>query len=265
MASLAPLLLSILAGLAADRQDPPPPPEPSPERVKTALERLGQAFREGQPGERLRAIQEAASLADPEVIRAIANGIADEETTVRLASLEALRFQRHPAALEELHAAFRKNRVPEKEDKERAELILAIGQHASPSSLDLLSGGSLDSLHEHSTRARILALGRIRTPRSAAELMSLMNKAGRGPHGQQQFRGDFRLALWALTGTDEGVGIEGWQRWWNDHKQSLDLPDRPPEKPRELALRWRLTWMSPAELEAARKRERSDRGSRDGE
>ncbi len=253
-------LLLVLAAPAALGQDPPPAPPPTPERIEAAVQNLERAFLQGELGERLRAIEEAADLADPKVIRALAQGLGDREGPVRLAAVEALRFQHHPAALAELHAALEKERIPKVEDKELAELILAIGQHASASSFELLAGRPLDSLHEHSNRARILALGRIRTPASVSELIALMNKAGRGARGHTQFQGDFRLALWALTGTDEGIGIAGWQRWWNDHKHALELPDELAEKPRQLALRWRVTWITPAERKQVRKREPGERG-----
>lgn len=246
MNPLALLLLLAFPAAPAPQDPPPPAPEPSPEAVRAAVEGLERAFSEGQPGERLRAIEAAAGLAAPEVAAAIGRGLRDAEAEVRAAAVDALRYMPHPAALDELHALLRKDRELRKRDKELAQVYLAIGQHASPGSLALLADGPLDSIHEHSTRARILAMGRVRDPQAVAELVSLMNKAGRGRRGPD-FRNDFRLALWALTGSDEGTTYEAWQRWWNDNKRDLTLPEGVAETPRELAARWRMTWRSPGE------------------
>jgi hypothetical protein len=165
---------------------------------------------------------------------------------VRAAALEALRYQEHPSAVDALNKCLRKRARRKPEDKELAELFGAVGQHGDASSLELLCGGTLDRTREHSTRARIQALGRVRDPRSVAELIALMNKAGGGRGGAGNlFDRDFRLALWALTGTDEGGARESWMRWWNDNKKSLELPEAPPDEPRALAAQWRRLWAPP--------------------
>jgi hypothetical protein len=259
------LLALALLALAPAAQDPTPPPAPPPEQVQAAVEALEEAFSQGEAGERVRAIEAGAGIAAAEVVQAIARGLDDKEASVRTAALSALRYQAHPSALEALHAAYRKAARKKIEDKELAELILAIGQHASASSFELLSGGALDRTREHSTRARIRALGRVRDPRAVEELIALMNKAGRGRGGAGGlFERDFRLSLWALTGTDEGAARESWMRWWNDHKRTLTLPEEIAVEPRQLAVQWRALW-SESGKERATGNERKGAGRRGGD
>ena len=262
------LLAQALLTFAATAQDPTPPPGPPPEQVARAVETLEQAFARGEAGERVRAIEAGAALASAEVVRQIARGLEDEDAHVRAAALGALRFQEHPSALEALHAAYKKAARKKPDDKELGELILAIGQHASRSSLELLSGGALDRTREHSTRARIRALGRVRDPAAVEELIGLMNKAGGGRGGAGNlFDRDFRLSLWALTGTDEGAARESWMRWWNDNKRELTLPEELPEEPRQLAAQWRSLWRSKGDQGRAKGDERKGkrRGGGDGQ
>jgi len=252
---LDPILSTLLVLLGAGPgQDPvTPPPAPSPGEVRSAVEALERAFEGGEAGERVRAIEAAASLADPAVVEKLAQGLDDEQASVRQAALRALRFQPHASAVDALHTSLRKKSRQKVEDKELAELLLAVGQHASPSSIELLCGGTLDRTREHSTRARIHALGRVRDPRAVAELIALMNKAGGGRGGAGNlFERDFRLSLWALTGSDQGAARESWMRWWNDNKRTLELSGEPPDQPRALAAQWRRMWSPPRASDGGR-------------
>jgi hypothetical protein len=256
---MVPTILATLLLLAAPpAQDPDaPPPGPSPEQVEAALARLEAAFDGGEAGERIRAIGAAADVADAEVVERIADALGDKEGSVGAAALEALRYSLHPAAVGALEDHLRRRSRQKPEDEELAALLLAVGQHGAATSLPLLAGGTLDRTRERSTRARIQALGRIRDPRAVGELISLMNKAGRGRGGAGNlFDRDFRLALWALTGTDEGAAQESWMRWWNDHKHDLELPEEAPGQPRALAMQWRALWASPRDREQGRRRRR---------
>lgn len=240
-----------------------PPTAPDPARVEAALEALETAWKGDAGGERIRAIEGAADLYDARVIASIARGLDERDAAVREAAVSALRHQPHPAALERLHAALRKAPRSPDEDRRVAELVLAVGQHGSPSSLSLLADGGLDRTRSHTTRARIQALGRVRDPRAVEELFSLMNKAGQGRlGGGSQFEADLRQSLWALTGVDEGLARENWMRWWNDHKRDFTVAPEPPEEPRALATRWRVLWESPAERDA-RENRREERKERD--
>lgn len=253
--------LALALALPAPAQDPAPEP-PAKELVRTLADALEHAFAKGEAGERLRAIEAARDVPDEGLVSLIARGLKDEEVEVREVALEALRFSAHPRAVDELHRALEKAKpFDEKHDEARARLVLAIGQHASPSSLKLLARGSLDAVRKHTTQARIQALGRIRTREAVEELIGLMNKSGRGARGSaSRFEGDLRLSLWALTGTDEGRAREDWQRWWNAHKRDPVLAEELAEEPRQLAVRWRRLWATPEEREAAE----AGRGKRGG-
>lgn len=258
------ILLVTLLSLAAAPQDSggaaAAPPDPA--AVAAALESLEAAWKSDAAGERVRAIEGAAALGETRVIAAVARGLEDRDPAVRAAAVGALRHQPHPEALERLHAALRKAPRSPDEDRRVSELVAAVGQHASPTSLALLSEGGLDRTRAHTTRARIQALGRVRDARAVEELIALMNKAGGGPlGGGAQFDADLRLSLWALTGVDEGPARESWMRWWNDHKRDFAVAPQPPTEPRALAARWRTLWETPAER-AAREARRGKREER---
>jgi len=261
------LALAIAIALPLHAQEPEREP-PSKELVESVLDTLKRAFASGESGERLRALEAARDVVHEDVVVLVARGLKDKEIEVRTAALEILRYHEHPRALAELERAHAKNKeFGEKKDEARAELVLAIGQHASPGSLKLLARGSLDSVRKHTTRARIQALGRIRSKDAVEELIALMNKAGRGRQGQgSQFQSDLRLSLWALTGTDEGRVREDWQRWWNDNKRDLRLPEEPSSEPRQLAQRWRRAWATPedGERKGSGRKQRGDDSSGDG-
>lgn len=260
-------LLPLLAPPQGDGARPPPAPDAA--RVEAALAQLESAWKLGEAGERVRAIEAAAELGDARVIGAIARGLDESEPSVREAAVTALRYQPHPEALERLHRALRKAPRSADEDQRVAELLLAVGQHGSPSSLELLADGALDRTREHSTRARIRSLGRVRDPAAVEALIALMNKAGAGARGGGLFEADFRLALWSLSGSDQGLARESWMRWWNDHKRGFAVTPEPAEEPRALAQRWRALWETPAERaargEGRRGREREDPPPGDGD
>lgn len=253
------VLLALLPLFAQPQEEgAQPPPAPDPARVEAALAALESAWKGGEAGEQVRAIEGAADLGDAQVIAAIARGLDQREAAVRDAAVAALRYQPHPAALERLHAALRKAPRSPDEDRRVSELVLAVGQHESVSSLELLEDGALDRTREHTTRARIRALGRVRDPAAIEALIALMNKAGNGARGGGAFEVDFRLSLWALSGIDVGQTRESWMRWWNDSKRDFRVPPEPAQEPRALAQRWRALWETPSER-AAREGRRKDR------
>jgi hypothetical protein len=261
-------LLAVLS-LLAPSQEPARTPAPAdPARVAAALAALESAWKDGESGERVRAIQAAAELSDAKLVAAIARGLDERDVAVRDAAVTALRYQPHPAALERLHAALRKAPRSPEEDRRVAELVLAVGQHGSPSSIELLADAAPDRTREHATRARIRALGHVRERAALEALIALRIKAGPGARGGALFDADFRLALWSLTGTDQGLAPESWTRWWNEHGRDFAVAPQAPEEPRALAQRWRALWETPAERAARGERgrgKRDDTPAGDGE
>lgn len=233
------MLLSLLLAALPLIQDPPKQAPPDPEKVKAALAQLAEAFAKPDAGPRLRAIESAAALADAEVVHQIARGLDDKDLAVRQAAIEALRFNEHKKALEELHAQAKKKAAKE-EPATYAPLLRAIGQKGSPSSLEILSNDVWSALDAGVIEARIMGLSRIRTKEAVKALTDLMEMGGIAK--VQPFMKDFRVALWSLTGADQGASRELWLAWYREHKSELEIKPTPPDEPRELAQRWKRYW-----------------------
>jgi hypothetical protein len=238
------MLLTLLLALVPFVQDPPKPAPPDPEKVKAAVAQLTEAFAKPDAGPRLRAIEAAAPLADAAVVKGIARGLADKEAAVQEAAIEALRFNEHKQALDELHG-----RAKQKAAKENlvtyAKLLRAVGQHGSPSSLELLGENPWSALDAQVIEAKIMGLSRIRTKAAVKTLTDMMEMGG--PNRIQPFMQDFRVALWSLTGADQGASRELWLKWYRDHKDKLEVSAAPTAEPRELAQRWKRYWAKSGE------------------
>ena len=240
------MLLSLLFALVPLIQDPPKPVEPDPAKVKAAVTELKEAFAKPEAGPRMRAIESAASLADAEVVALISRGLGDKDVSVQKSAIEALRFNPHKKALEELHT--RAKLKAAKEDLPTyATLIRAIGQHGSPSSIDLLNDNPWATPDMQVLQAKILGLGQIRTKEAVKALTDMMEIAG--INKIEPFMKEFRLALWSLTGADQGVSRDLWLKWYRDNKDKLKIAEKPAAEPKELAARWRRYWAKEGEEE----------------
>lgn len=262
---LLPLLLAFLAPFAApDRSSDKPgkPPAPAPERVQAAVAELDAAFAKPDAGPRIRAIEGAAGVADAKVARGVGRGLADPDVAVQKAAIEALRFLPHERALDELVARARV-KAAQDDPSLHAALLRAIGQHGDPRSIELLADNALSASDAQVIQARILGLGRIRTKAALEELTNLMEKVG--PLRIQPFMKDFRLALWSISGVDQGESRELWLRWYRENKAKLAIPPEPRAEPRELARRWESYWAAPSAEGAARKERPRGGDRREGE
>lgn len=240
------MLLSLLFALIPLIEDPPKPVEPDAAKVKAAVTELKEAFAKSEAGPRMRAIESAATLADGEVVTLIGRGLSDKDLSVQKSAIEALRFNTHKKALEELHA--RANLKAAKEDLPTyAILIRAIGQHGSPSSMDILNDSLWSTPDMAVMQARILGLGQIRTKEAVKALTDLMESAG--INKIEPFMKDLRLSLWSLTGVDQGVSRDLWLKWYRDNKDKLNVAEKPGAEPKELAGRWRRYWAKEGEAE----------------
>lgn len=242
-------------------EDPPAPAPPDPAKVKSTVADLEKAFRGGTKEEKLKALQQASEVVDAEVIRRVGQGLNDKDLDVVKSAISTLRWMAHPDALKELHALAKSPRELRKEPVVFTELLKAIGQHASPSSVAILSDDLWSVPEGGVVQARILSLGRIRTLESVDALMTMMKAAG--PHRIQNVMADFRLALVQLTGVDKGLSQQLWNEWWNESKARLKIEPTAGELPRELALRWSVYWGE--KLDYERPRRRADRGKGDPE
>jgi hypothetical protein len=249
---IAPFLAALL--LAATAAQTPPPAGTPAERARAAVAELEQAFAKADAGPRLRAIESAAEVPGADVARGIARGLGDRDLAVQRAAIDALRFHPDPRAFEELLARA-KTKAARADATLYALLLRAVGQHGDPRAIELLSENPWSAPDAQVIQARILGLGRIRTPAALDALQGLLQIAG--PLKTQPFMKDFRLALWSLTGTDQGESQELWLRWLRANKKTAIAKEAPAE-PRELARRWTATWAKP---DAAADREgRGDSG-----
>ena len=244
-AALAMLTLLALAGSGAAQT-------PSAEAVAAAVERLEQAFGKGDSAARIEAVRAAQSVPDARVVKWVAKGLNDRDVEVQKATLEGLRFLKHPDALGALHKCYRTDRKLVK-DAERAQLLFrAIGQHGSKDSLELLSDDAFSTTENKILQARILAIANIRDRESVEVLMDLMNRAGR--QRLQPHMDTFALALQRLTGADHGKSLEAWQKWWNEVKRELEVPAAPPKLSKLDQLRWDKFWGNEQTRERTKRR-----------
>ncbi len=236
---LAPLLLSVALLSSSSLQDGGSRP-PDPERVKSAVRELKEAFAKGDPAARISAIEDGTELLDPAVIAAIEKGMHDGDENVRGAAVGALRYMRHPDALKALHEELERNKKLPYGSDHAIGVIKAIGEHGSSESIAVLSKDLYASADRRIISARIYALGNIRTVKSVDALFDSMKLAG--PNKMQPYMDEFRLALIVLTGADQGRSQELWMRWWNDHKKEITVLPEPPKLAKADARRWYDFW-----------------------
>ena len=55
-----------------------------------------------------------------------------------------------------------------------------------------------------------------------------------GQNRADSYMADFRLALFVLTGHDEGRTPQLWFNWWNDHQKDFAVSKELPELPRTI-------------------------------
>ncbi len=232
------LLLVALAAFL--RISPAQETPPSPELVARTVTELTTALTKGDKDEKTRALQAASRVNAPEVIKLVARGFKDDENEVKAATIQALRFLDHEDALALLHRALASDRAIKKDEALTASLIKAIGQHADPSSVRVLSKDAFETKNYAAIRARVLGFGKIRTRESLEALLDLMKVTGQ--HTIDRYMGDFRLSLMVLTGTDRGPSSAQWQRWWQDHKKTFEVAPEPALLPRPQALQWANFW-----------------------
>lgn len=229
---------------------------PSPEEVRAAVAELEEGLEAEELADRTLALQRAALVVHPDVIEVVVDAIRDDEQDVRRAALEALRWMHHEDALDALHGQLKKNKKLKKEPELYALLIKAIGQHANPESVDLVSDDLFSVRDEDVVRARIRSLGRIRSEDSVAALIDIMRSAKR--KDVQRYMGDLRVSLMVLTGVDNGLDQDRWTAWWNDNKRDLEVREQPHLLPENEQRMWSYYWGDERPMTRGERRE--DRG-----
>ena len=239
---------------------------PSQKAIEATLASLEVAFKKsGTTEARLSAIEGATRVVDAAVIDAVARrGLRSTDVEVRRAAIDAMGWMRHPRALKELHGYAKKKRKQLTKDWEsHVALLKAIGRHGDPSSIPVLTEKIFASPHNAVIRARILALGNIRSTESVEELMSLLKVTSRQRVAPQM--PTFRTSLMILTGVDQGLSQQLWMRWWNDNKKKLEVAQKPHQLPEEMQRGWDRYWGNPRRYERSKKRgERGQDPEKDG-
>ncbi len=256
---LSPYLLAVCLLLPVARQDEERRP-PDPERVKSAVQELRDAFSKGDAAARIHAIEAGSELLDPDVIAGIDKGLRDEDENVRAAAVTAFRGMDHPAALKALHQELERDKKLELGPDHAVSVIKAIGEHGSNESVAVLTKDVFGQGDHKVAAARILALGNIRTSASVEALFDTMKLAGQ--RKVQPYMSEFRLSLLVLTGADQGPSQELWMRWWNEHKKELAVLPEPPQLAKADARRWYSFWDRYPKAE--RQEKRGERGGDGG-
>jgi len=226
--------------LVVSFQDEKAPPQ---EQVSSTCETLMKALEENASVEdALRSLRAAVEVVDARVIEVIdRKGLRHDDPAVRDAAVEVLGRMDHLAALKALHDALKRDKKELQDAPPRyANLLRAIARHGDESSIPDLVEGAFQSTDRLVITARILGLGRIRSPKSVDELIRLVRSSHRSWDGSQM--PDFRLALVALTGVDKGTDRQLWINWYGDHKGKIEVAAVPPELPRDLRKRWNSYW-----------------------
>jgi len=248
--------LAVLGVLTGAPQDPVPRPAPEPEAISAAVADLEAAFRSGVKEEKVRALDRASDVVAPAVIDEVTRGFKDREREVQAATIQALRWMDHPAALKALRKTAEHSRTIKKDEELYPAILKAVGQHGDPGSVHLLSHKPFESPFYQAGRARILGLGMIRTRKSLEALFGMMKSSS--AREVERYMASFRLSLMVLTGTDQGPSASQWQRWWKANKKGFEVSPGRRELPRPTARSWTEYWG--IDDEHGRTRRREDRG-----
>jgi hypothetical protein len=224
--------------------DPALTPEKATELLKTALKdkHLDLIFV---------AIEDAGRVADKNVVKQLGLAVKHKDAEVRLRALTALRYNTDPSTLKEL-LKFKKSKPVLEDDACAEAYFFALGQKADAKAIPVLTDGLVTTNRKDTTsRARILALGRIRDKKSVEALISVMNSGGggrRGGRNHPQMR-EISVALQVLTG-QEFNKRDDWQTWWNNNKKALKISKKEQEAAtRKARANWMTVWADPEEAE----------------
>lgn len=187
-------------------------------------------------------LQRLGRTAADEVVKLVAKALLHKESEVQKAALQALRFNTAPSALAALLSANREKLLAN--DDTAIEFYFALGQKADAKALPILAKGLRIDKGSKVVAARILAIGRIRSPQAVDELMQLLKSGstgGKRGRGNNPHMSDLRVALAALTGQDLGGDESAWITWWGEHDEGFELPPSV-ELPKQLSRQWNSLW-----------------------
>jgi hypothetical protein len=219
------------------------PPAPTVEVVAEVRAELEAALRSGVQASLEAALARAQEVPHGDVVKQVLRALEDERVPVRIAAVQALRWIRIPDSLSALHK-LAKDKKRMKEPELGAAILRAIGQHADSSSVAILAREPFEPQRGDCIKARIYALGRIRTREALEAVMAMVATIPRGnyPRPIVAHMKETRLVLALLTGVDQGEAPEPWEVWWREHRKGFVPSTEPPELPRELQSQWDGYW-----------------------
>lgn len=242
--------------LIAVAQDPPAEQEPAPEAEaeqeeltpEKAVELLEAAEKSKQFDLILAALEETGRVADKKVVKEISGFLKHKDAEIRYEAIRALRYNQDESAIDALLKVKKTKEIIE-DDRLAEEYYYALGQHGDKKAIKVLA----DNLNKTNrgdkvTRARILALGRIREVESVEALMDcLVSGAARRRHPQLT---EIHTALTVLTGAEVRPNQDAWIAWWNDNKRGLELTKSEQELTTKKArAAWMTLWATPEDQE----------------
>lgn len=262
-AFLLPFLACSAALLPQDPPPPPPPPQGEQEvSPAEAAQAIADAFKAKDAALIEGVLKQHGRIADAAVVKEVGDGLKHAEAGVRLATVEALRFNTHEAALELLLK--QKNNKRLHDDPMAAEAFaLALGQKRDKRAIPLLKDGlvATGDLNNKVMTAKLYALGRIRDKESCEVLMDFLNSA---QLRSQKYLGEIRTSMAVLTGVDAGKDRNDWLDWWRDNKAKLKIVAEEPPLPKTAgAFNWQRMWATPEEVEAWKQQQRGKDGGDD--
>jgi len=236
---------------ATDNSTPPAVEDEVKIDPAEALDKIKAAIKSESDIVILDALEYAAEVEDTKVIGEFYKLLKHKSVDVRLAALEAMRFNKHDEALKRL-LSFGSNKLLENDAEYLTEYIYALGQKANKKAAKLIKNDLvMTSAHDEDVlRARVYSLGRIREVDSIDTLLKLSQSGGGGRGGRRggrtvKMRVEIQTSLAVLTGVELGNQVLDWTSWWSDNKRSFKMSKAESKiDDRKLQAKWDSLWMT---------------------
>lgn len=234
------ILLSCLLIAAPTQRGERPANSAMAEEAQVAVRRLEAAFKKDDAQQLIEALARAAHVNDSAVVKSTNKAFLNRDAAVRLAAIEALRFNPHRSALRSLHNELAKPIQGPRSTEITAALIQAVCQKGQAGSLPAITAPGLDRSSSRVLSAWVLGMGRLRSFEALDELVAQMRalpKPRRVAHMDE-----FRCSLMQLSGEDHGTDYAAWVRWWSQEGQSVEVRPRAPKTRGMLRQEWCHYW-----------------------
>jgi len=199
--------------------------EMDPAVVKQMVKEFEKKYSKMSKPEKLDGMKELAAtghnLAAKSIIK---KGLKDKDLSVREEAANHLGHMGCRSVVKTIANELKKN---DKNIKVYAALIAALGNIGDPKAVPYLASDLWNqkepTLRRQMARAKIDALGDIRSKKSVEALIDLMYKGGQG--AMRSLMGPISQSLQRLTGQDFGSDRDGWKTWWKKNKSKFKLEE----------------------------------------